>query len=201
MMVLMSHDTSSLVVDMLCDKAKEQNIAVACFYVDFAAREKQSPTNILGSLLKQIIYGLAEIPDEIRQAFKDHKKVIGGRGLEVAEIVEMLQAVTSQQRTFICVDALDECGEGNQHEVLDSLRQIHEKSANTRIFITGRRHIMSEVERQLGAKMAILFVKPSKGDIVGYVRTRLSRDRCRDAMDSDLETAITESIVKNIPET
>jgi len=38
--VLMSGSTSSLVVDTLCDKAKEQNIAVACFYVDFAAREE-----------------------------------------------------------------------------------------------------------------------------------------------------------------
>ena len=40
MMVLMSNDTSSLVVDMLCDNANERNIAVACFYVDFAAREE-----------------------------------------------------------------------------------------------------------------------------------------------------------------
>ena len=46
--MLISSDASSLVVDRLCDKAKEENIAVACFYVDFAAREKQSPTNMLG---------------------------------------------------------------------------------------------------------------------------------------------------------
>ena len=38
--VLMIRDTSSLVVDRLCDKAKKQNIAVACFYVDFAAQEE-----------------------------------------------------------------------------------------------------------------------------------------------------------------
>ena len=199
MMVLMSNDTSSLVVDMLCDNANERNIAVACFYVDFAAREEQSPTNMLGSLLKQIVGGLERIPDEIRETFRGHKKVIGGRRLGVAQIVEMLQTVTSLQRTFICVDALDECGEGNQLEILRSLRQILEASGNTRIFITGRRHIKSEVEGRLGAR--ILFIKPSDGDIVGYVRTRLSRDRYQDAMDSGLETAITESIVRNIPET
>ena len=200
-MVLMSNDTSSLVVDMLCDNANERNIAVACFYVDFAAREEQSPTNMLGSLLKQIVGGLERIPDEIRETFRGHKRLIGGRRLGVAQIVKMLQTVTSLQRTFICVDALDECGEGNQHEVLYSLRQVLEKSANTRIFLTGRRHIKGEVEGRLGARVAILFIKPSDDDIVGYVQTRLRKDRYRDAMDSGLETAITDSIVRNIPGT
>jgi len=39
MAVLMRSDTSSLMVDRLCDKVKERNIAVACFYVDFAAQK------------------------------------------------------------------------------------------------------------------------------------------------------------------
>ena len=201
MVVLISSDASSLVVDRLCDKAKEQNIAVACFYVDFAAREEQSPTNILGSLLKQIVGGLKRIPDEIRETFEDHKKVIGGRGLRVQEIVKMLQTVTSLQRTFVCVDALDECAERHQPEVLDSLRQILEKSANTRIFLTARRHIRGEIERYLGARAAVLSIKPSDDDIVGYIRRRLSKDSCRDAMDGSLEAEIIKSITRAIPET
>ena len=197
----LSIGASSLVVDRLCDRAGEQNIAVACFYVDFAAREEQSPTNMLGSLLKQIVAGLERIPEEIRETFQNHKKVIGGRGLRVPEIVKMLQTVTSLQRTFICVDALDECVEGHQPEVLSSLRQILEKSSNTRIFLTARRHIRGEMERHLGPRAATLSVKPSNNDIVGYIRMRLSKDRCRDAMDGSLEAEIIKSIAKNIPET
>ena len=198
---LISINTSSLVVDRLCDKAKGQNIAVACFYVDFAAREEQSPTNMLGSLLKQIVAGLERIPEEIRGTFQDHKKVIGGRGLRVSEIVKMLQTVTSLRRTFIFVDALDECVEGYQPEVLDSLRQVLEKSPSTRIFLTARRHIRGEMERHFGLRAATLSIKPSNNDIVGYIRMRLSKDRCRDAMDAGLEAKIIESITKNIPET
>ena len=201
MVVLISSDASSLVVDRLCDKAKKQSIAVACFYVDFAAREEQSPTNMLGSLLKQIVGGLESIPDEIRQTFQDHKKVIGGRGLRVQEIVRMLQTVTSLQQTFICVDALDECAEGHQPEVLDSLRQILEKSVNTRIFLTARRHIRGEMERYLGARAAVLSVKPSNDDMMGHIRMRLSKDRCREAMDDSLEAEIIKSITSTIPET
>jgi len=198
---LISINASSLVVDRLCDKAKEQNIAVACFYVDFAAREEQSPTNMLGSLLKQIVAGLERIPEEIRETFQDHKKVIGGRGPRVPEIVKMLQSVTSLRPTFICVDALDECVEGYQPEVLDSLRQILEKSSSTRIFLTARRHIRGEMERHFGPRVATLSIKPSNNDIVEYIRMRLSKDRCRDAMDAGLEAEIIESVSKNIPET
>jgi len=197
----MSSDNSSLVVDRLCDRAKERNAAVACFYVDFAAREEQSPTNMLGALLKQIVGGLEKIPDEIRETFQDYKKVIGGRGLRVAEIVGMLQTVTSLRPTFICVDALDECVEKHRPEVLGSLRQILEKSPNTRIFITGRHHILSETEKHLGGKATILSIKPNDDDIVGYIRMRLSKDTALDAMDSGLEGETIESIVKNIPET
>ena len=198
---LISINDSSLVVDRLCDKAKEQNIAVACFYVDFAAREEQSPTNVLGSILKQIVVGLERIPEEIRETFQDHKKVIGGRGLRVPEIVKMLQTVTSLRPTFICVDALDECMEGYQPEVLDSLRQIPEKSSSTRIFLTARRHIRGEMERHLGPRVAVLSIKPSNNDIAGYIRMRLSKDRYRDAMDGSLEAEIIKSITSTIPET
>jgi len=201
MLVLMSRDTSSLVVDGLCDKAKEQNIAVACFYVDFAAREEQTPANILGSFLKQIVGGLERIPDKITRTFQDHKKVIGGRGLRGAEIVKMLQAVASLQPTFICADALDECAEKYRPEILGSLRQIMEKSPNTRIFLTGRRHIQGEVERHFGAKVAILSMKPNNDDIVGYIRMRLSEDTSPDAMDGSLEAEIMKSVAENIPET
>jgi len=119
----------------------------------------------------------------------------------VAEIVGMLQTVTSFRPTFISVDALDECVERHRPEVLDSLRQILEKSPNTRIFLTGRRHIQGEIEKHLGGKAAILSIKPSDEDIAGYIRMRLSKDTSLDAMDTGLEGEIINSIAENIPET
>ena len=201
MVILMPCDTSSLVVDKLCNMAGERNIGVSCFYVDFAAREEQSPTNILGSLLQQLVVGLGEIPDEISRTFQDHKKGIGGRKLQVTQIVKMLQIVTSFRPTFICADALDECVEGYRYEILDSLRQILEKSPNTRIFLTGRRHIWSEIDRHLGERTMVLSIRPNRDDIVGYIRMRLNKDASLDRMDSGLEDEIIESITENIPET
>jgi len=50
--VLTSRDVSSVVIDSLCSQAREQNPTVACFYFDFAAQSEQSPTTMLGCLLK-----------------------------------------------------------------------------------------------------------------------------------------------------
>ena len=197
--ILISSDASSLVVDRLCDKAKEQNIAVACFYVDFAAREKQSPTNILGSLLKQIVRGLERIPDEISRTFRDHNRVICRRELRVQEVVEMLQPVTSLRPTFLCVDALDECVD--LPRVLDSFGQILEGSPNTRILLTGRRHIRREIQRRLSGKTTILLIKPNNHDIGEYIRMRLRHGTVLDVTDSGLEDEIIESIAENIPGT
>jgi len=196
----MRSGTSSLVVDRLCDTVGGGNIAVSCFYVDFAAREEQSPTNILGSLLKQIVGGLERIPDEINRTFQDHKKMIGGRGLRVPEIVKLLHTATSLQPTFICVDALDECVEGHRPEILDSLKQVIEKSPNARIFLTGRRHIQGEVDRHLRGAV-VLSIKPNHDDIVGYVRMRLSKGPSLDGMDDGMEDEIIKGITENIPET
>jgi len=121
-------------------------MAVACFYYDFASREAQSLTNMLGSLLKQLLRGLGAIPEEIVEQFRGQKKAIGGRRLQLPDIVKMCAAVTSLQRTFICVDALDECVPKHRLEVLGALGQILQGSPNTRIFMTGRSHIQGVVD-------------------------------------------------------
>jgi len=144
---------------------------------------------------------LEKVPDEISQTFQDYKKMIGGRGLRVAEIVKMLQTVASLNPTFICVDALDECGESHRPEVLDSLKQILEKSPKTRIFLTGRQHIRGEIETHLGARATALSIKPKGDDIVGYIQMRLSKDTSLRASDSGLEDEIIRSVTENIPET
>jgi len=198
--VLTSLDTSSLVVDRLSDRARGQNVAITCFYFDFAARKEQTATSILGSLLKQIVSGMEKVPEEISRAFRDQKMAVGGCGPRLADIVKMLQAITSSQPTFICIDALDECVGVQRFKVLDSLKQILEKSPGTRIFMTGRPHIRSEIEKRLAGRAISLSVCPSKDDITTYLHARLGEDETPDAMDESLEADILEKIPKNMSE-
>jgi len=113
-----------------------ENAAVARFDFDFAAQEEQSPATILGSVLKQVVDGLDEIPEKMVKAFRDGEKVIGGQRLALSDIV-VLQNISVSRRTFIYIDALDECQAGYRMNLLDSLDQILRRSPNARIFLTG----------------------------------------------------------------
>ena len=196
MQVLTSCDVSSLVIDSLCDRARGQDVAVACFYFDFASQKEQSATSVLGALLKQVVSGMKRVPEEITQAYEDQKTVIGGRSPQLADIVKMLQITSSEKRTFICIDALDECVPRNRVKLLDSLNQILRRSPGTRIFVTGRPQIQPEIGRRLAGKVASLSISPKSGDIINYIHTRLDEDTDPDAMDSSLEA----DILKKIPD-
>ena len=195
--LLMSCDVSSLVIDTLCKQAVGGNAAVACIYFDFAAQEEQSPAAVLGAVLKQVVSGLDEIPERIVKAFRDREKAIGGQRLALAEIVEFLRDISSSRRTFICVDALDECPPGYRVKLLDSLNQVLQKSPGARIFLTGRPHIRGEVERHLAGRAATRSITPTKDDIIIFLRAKLREDTMPDAMDESLS----EEIMRDIPKT
>jgi len=155
---------------------------------------------MLGSLLKQMVSGMERIPEEISRAFQQQKQAIGGCGPQLVDIVKMLQAITSSQPTFICIDALDECVGVQRVRVLDSLKKILKKSPTMRIFVTGRPHIRAETEKRLAGRMINVPICPTKAGIVGYLRVKLGEDEIPDAMDGILEAEILEKIPENISE-
>ena len=198
--MLISRDDSSLVVDRLCDQVRGQSAIVTCLYFDFAARKEQSATSMLGSLLKQMVGGMERIPEEISRALLDQKQAISGRRPQLADIMKMLQLITSSRRTFMCIDALDECAGVQRVKLLDSLNRILEKSPGTRIFVTGRPHIRIEIEKRLPGRVVSVSVGPKRGDLIRYLRNRLNEDETPDAMDESLEVAILEKIPENLSE-
>ena len=151
---------------------------------------------MLGSLLRQLVSGLEEIPEAVVQGFRDEKKVIGGRGLQVPGILRMFQAIVARKRTFICVDALDECVPEHRMVVLESLGQILQGSPNTRIFMTGRPHVRSEVEEKFNGVANFVFIQPTENDVIRFLREKLRKDTTPNIMSGTL----LESIMTTIPE-
>jgi len=197
MVLLIGCDNSSLVIDKLCNEAEEEeDTAVMCFYFDFAARNEQSPVNMLGSLLKQRVSGMEGITESVVQSFRRRRKGIGGRGLQVSGILKMFQSITAAKRMFICVDALDECAPEHRVVVLESLRLILRGSPNARIFMTGRPQVRSEVEKRLNGAVTFISIHPTEDGVIRYLRDKLSNDTAPEIMSSKLEA----EIMKTIPE-
>ena len=129
---------------------------------------------MLGSLLKQIISRTGRISEEILRVLQEQKEAVSGRRPQLTDIVKMLQLVTSGQRTYMCIDALDECTAVQRFRLFDSIEQILEKSPGTRIFVTGRPHIRAEIEKRLARRVTSISVGPTRDDIVSYFRARFN---------------------------
>ena len=186
---------SSLAIDTLCDKAGAaggENIAVVCFYFNFAAqKEQQSATNVFGALLQQVVSGFDQIPEAIIKAFQKCKSAIGGRRLLLSEIVKLLGTLSSLRPIFFCLDALDECPTEYRAKILLSLKEIISIApTRTRVFLTGRQNVRAEVERHLPGA-AVVSISPRRDDILHFILSKLEEgDPTPDEMNEKLKAEI-----------
>ena len=195
--LLTTRNTSSLVIDSLCDHTVEENIAVAVFYCDFISQQEQTINNIVGAILKQLV-GRGRIAKDLREAFQKAKKEIGGRGPRLADLMGMLRtAIASLPRVFICLDALDEVLPKYLPELLESLRDILRESPRTRIYLTGRPHVAEDAQRYF-PKAVMIPISPNPDDIRNYVEMRLDRDTEPEAMNKCLRADIARAILEKI---
>jgi len=107
----------------------------------------------------------------------------------------MFQTIADTRPVFICVDALDECLPEHRMVVLKSLSQILQRSLDTRIFMTGRPHVRSEVERELGTAATFIFARATQDGVFRFLSEKLRKDTMPNMMSSTLE----EDIMKSIP--
>ena len=156
-------NTSSLVIDTLCDSIDETNVAVACVYCDFHAHKEQSATCVLAAVLKQLVMAMEPVPEEITEAFERAKRSVGGRALRLPEIRALLvKFLSPPRRGFICIDALDEFPTKNRPELWHSLQHIVRECPNTQLFMTERPHIQDEVEKYFPGYPDLTPIKPTR---------------------------------------
>ena len=191
----MASEISSLVIDNLCDEPCEEEIPIAMFYCDFSDQQEQTTTNIIGAILKQLLVR-GEVLEHVKSAFRKAKKEVGGRGLRLPDMVQMLkEAIAILPQVFMCIDALDECPPKYLLELLRSLRDILRESPRTRIFLTGRPQVEVEIARYFITRLTVPII-PKTRDIQIYLENKLEMDPEPVAMSDGLRA----DIIRIIPE-
>ena len=191
----MASNISSLVIDDLCDGPCEEHVAIAMFYCDFRSQQEQTSANIIGAILRQLLVG-GEMLEHVQLAFRKAKKEVGGRGLRLPDMAQMLkQALATLSQAFICIDALDECLPKHLLELLVSLKDILQESPGTRIFVTGRPQVEAEITRYFTTAVAVP-ISPNTHDIKRYLEKKLEMDSQPAAMSDGLRA----DILRIIPE-
>jgi len=183
---------SSLAIDNLCDKTAGGNVGVACLYCDYRDRGgDQMPADMIGSLLKQLVAGLPEVPGDINEAFQTAKRQLGGRAPQPRKIIDLFsRTLALYEQAFVFIDALDEIRVEHRAEFIRCLRRIVQGSPNIRLFITGRAHVRPELSRYLTESLPVISIHPKDEDFNLYLTKRLDTDPDPDAMDDDLRYEI-----------
>ena len=184
-------------IDDLCDGPSDEAVAIAMFYCDFRDQQQQTTANIIGAILKQLVVK-SRVLEDVRKAFQKAKTEVGGRGLRLPGMVQMLrQVVATLPQVLICIDALDECLPKHLLELLVSLKDILKKSPTARIFLTGRPQVKGEVTRFFTTGVVIPII-PKTDDIRRYLEKKLEMDTECDAMSDGLRADILRIIPQRI---
>ena len=144
---------------------------------------------MLGAILNQLL-ARDGILGLVRQAFQKGKRELGGRAVQLSDMVKMLKrTIALLPRVFICIDGLDECLPRDRQELLESLQDIVWASPTSRVFLSGRPHVRDEIQRYFTTAIMIRLTT-TVGDIERYLKKRLDRDIIPSAMDANLRAEI-----------
>ena len=135
---------------------------------------------MIGSLLGQLALGAVGTVGEIKDAFEKSRQG-GGKSLRLPEMLGLfLKTISSCDRVYICVDAMDELVPQHRPDFLRALQQLIQEAPNTRLFLTGRPHIRGELDKHLTKGAYIIHIVPDEGDIGKYLSRKIDDDDDQD---------------------
>ena len=170
--------SSTIIEDVLHHCLQHSHSALAYYFFDFSASEKQLSNRMVRSLLTQISRQQAAIPSVLTSLYTSCKD--GQQQPTTHAILAALQQLHRESGdVFVVLDALDECTD--RSELLDVIEEIHGWKLGTLHFlVTSRKEkdIQESLEPLIGSyeQMNIQSVLVDD-DIRAYIQERLRTDR------------------------
>ncbi|KAI5810781.1 hypothetical protein BZA77DRAFT_254303 [Pyronema omphalodes] len=196
----------SLVFDYLETQfLSDATVCVACLYCDYQNDKNQTPVNMIGVLLKQVILKLNKsrfLHADTISTLKEHLNA--NRRIDLEEGCRLLgETVKQLQKFYICIDAFDESNERHREVFIQALAKISQECSQpnkVRIFITGRPHMKWKelVKRNPGiGSLDHMCLKAHPDDIRIYITHEIAVDDNSECMDEELRSEILDTIVAN----
>ena len=186
---------ASIVVDTLCTRFENDgSIGIAYLYCNFR-QQQEKPAGMLASLLGQLVQGQPSVPKGVKSLYESHK--VKRTRPPFNELSEALQStMASYSRTFIVIDALDECSisDGGCKQFLSEIFKTQAKTG-TCLFATSR-FIPDIVEEFRGSPS--LEIRAHDGDVRKYLDGHMSQLRSFVSRKPDLQEEIKTEIVKAV---
>jgi hypothetical protein len=147
--------------------------------------------NLVGGLLKQLLATLPDLPKDLVEIYRQ-KAERDRQSLELSDAIAIFSSICKTfKRTYICLDALDEC-----KDVIQLLKSLQNLSSSVFFFMTSRRHLQVCIQGHFKETLAIPIVV-SENDIRAYIKDKVDGNRTEEPeiMDDKLKGEITDKIV------
>ena len=148
----------------------DKDIGVTYIYFNYSEAEKQNPTDLLKSVLLQLVFRKSVVTEELTEAYKKHTKE--GTTLSLPECCRLLQAaIVRFSMTYLVIDALDECTEGTRDILFAELRKMKQHIS---ILVTSRHTFSDYYDPESALRLDI---EADAVDIRHYLEARITESR------------------------
>ena len=163
---------TAIVVDHLCTKFQnDASVGIAYLHCNFQSQDNQKPTDLLSSLLRQLVQGQPSVPESVKSLYERYKDEPRP---PPSDILKVLDAVTTDySRIFIIIDALDECrvSDGGCKRFLSEIFNLQAKTGAS-FFATSR--FIPEVMKEFEGRV-LLEIRASGEDVQRYLDGHMSQ--------------------------
>ncbi|KAF5716200.1 ankyrin repeat-containing protein [Fusarium globosum] len=182
----------STVINYLEESTKKDEVAIAYVYCDYKDKRTLSETSIWASVIRQMVEACSQLPPDII-SFRD--KYLEKRALPSdEERMSLIRSLSKRfRKTFILIDALDECPEENRDAFLQLARDVE---ASAHLLITSR---MNLDLTESFSNLTQITIAARSSDVETYLDAKMkanSRMRSFLARDKALRNDIINNLVK-----
>lgn len=164
---------TATVIDAILEGSRNlhQQTDIAFIFFNFKRKEEQEPEDLLAILLRQLL--TQPIPDSIKNLYYEYRTQ--RKKFRVEQILDGLHTVLSNSsRSFIVIDALDECEPACRDKLLTHLFKIQATTA-VNIFATSRK--IPEIIAHFEERCIPLEIRATESDLDIYLRKRVGELR------------------------
>ena len=162
---------ASIAINHLKTSFPDDKTGRAYLYCIYKRQDNQKTDDLLASLLGQLAGRQSTVPESTRTLYNKHRRKGENSRLSQNEIREELHnIIKTYSRTFIVIDALDECEtDGIRNELLSEIYKLQEGS-DTRLMVTFRPSIVPNPP----SSVRELEIQAHKEDVEEYLSGRMS---------------------------
>lgn len=181
-------------IEKLRNDFTSQDVGIAFFYCDHRDQQQGSLQNILATLLRQLSSSRLSLPESIIELYTRFEKQ--QHKIQIGDLEATLLSVCREfHRTFIIVDALDECDMKYRRTLLSSLKEL--STASMSLFLTSRPH--TDDVKKVFENCAQIRVGAVESDIRAYLAYKINEaSDLEDFLDDELREEIIATIISGL---